>query len=152
MDFFYMRFLVSWTCWLIFADKARWREIAPVSIFASLLGVISDHFTNFHITYWEYYGNHPKIIMVLLDDFEIYAVVTYLYIQWLPKRQRLLDLFTYIFPWTLFAVLIEYIHINTGHMAHHHGWTFWYSYVADWILFLLFYMYHKIFHFEKLSR
>jgi hypothetical protein len=90
--------------------------------------------------------------MVLLDDFEIYDVVTYLYLQWLPKTRRLLDLFTYIFPWTLFAVLIEYIHINTGHMAHHHGWTFWYSYVADWTLFLMFYTYHKIFHFEKLSR
>ncbi|WP_327078735.1 hypothetical protein [Pelosinus fermentans] len=35
-------------------------------------------------------------------------------------------------------MLIEYIHINTGHMAHHHGWTSWYSYVADWILFLMF--------------
>ena len=152
MDFFYMRFLISWTCWLLFADKTRWREIIPVSIFASFLGLISDHFMNLHITYWEYYGSHPKIIMVLLDDFEVYAVVTYFFIQCLPQKRPLFHIFTYIFPWTLFAILLEYVHIITGHMAHHYGWTLWHSYVADWILFFIFYEYHKVFHFEKLSK
>jgi hypothetical protein len=152
MDFFYTRCLVSWTCWLFFADKARWREIIPVSIFASFLGLISDHFMTFHTTYWEYYGNHPKIIMVLLDDFEVYFVVTYLFIQWLPQNQSLSNMFTYIFTWTLFAIAIEYFHIFTGHMALHYGWTLWRSYVADWILFWIFYEYYKVFHFEKLSK
>lgn len=72
MDFFYIRFIVSWTCCLIFADKSRWREITPVSIFASFLGVISDHFTNFSYNILPSITEPtPKIIMVLLDDFEI---------------------------------------------------------------------------------
>lgn len=152
MDFFYMRFLISWTCWLFFADKTRWREIIPVSIFASFLGLISDHFMNLHITYWEYYGSHPKIIMVLLDDFEIYFVVTYLFIQWIPQKQSFANMFFYWFAWTGLSIAIEYLHIITGHMTLYHGWTLWYSYISDWILFWILYEYHKVFHFKKLSR
>lgn len=152
MDFFYARFAISWACWLLFADKARWREIIPVSILASFFGLISDHIITFYITYWDYYGSIARIILMLLDDLEIYVVVTYLFIQWLPKKQSFFSMFSYWFAWTALAITIEYIHVVTGHMAHYNGWTFLHSYVSDWILFWIFYQYHKIFQLEKLSK
>jgi hypothetical protein len=152
MDFFYARFIISWSCWLIFADKARWKEIFPVCIFASFLSLISDEIVYSYIPYWEYYGNEPNIVRNLMDDFGVYMVVTYLFIQWLPQKQTFFRMFSYCFAWTALAITIEYVHVITGHMAHYHGWSFWHSYVSDWILFLTFYEYHKVFHFERLSR
>jgi hypothetical protein len=152
MTFFYARSLVVWTCWLLFADKLRWREIFPVCFFASCLSLVADQLVDWCIPYWQYYGSEPKIALNLLDAFDIYIVVTYLFIQWLPQRQTFFRMFSYWFAWTSFAIAIEYFHMITGHMAHYHGWSYLHSYIADWILFYIFYLYHKIFHFEKLSK
>jgi hypothetical protein len=152
MDFFYMRFLISWTCWLFFSDKARWKEMVPVCAFALCLSLISDQIVDWYVIYWEYYGNEPKIIRKLLDDFDVYIIVTYLFIQWLPEKRSFFKMFSYWFAWTALAISIEYIHVKTGHMAHYNGWTFWHSYISDWILFWLFYQYHKILQLEKLAK
>lgn len=152
MTFFYARFLITWTCWLLFADKSRWKEILPVCIFASFLSLITDQVVDRHIPYWEYYGTEPKIVRNLLDDFGLYMVVTYLFIQWLPQKQTFFRMLYYWFIWTALAIFIEHIHVITGHMAHYHGWTFWHSYVSDWILYWIFYQYHKILQLEKLSK
>ncbi|MCC5468573.1 CBO0543 family protein [Pelosinus baikalensis] len=152
MDFFYTRFLISWACWLIFADRSRWKEMVPVCAFALCLSLISDQIVEWYVIYWEYYGNEPKIIRELMDDFDVYIIVTYLFIQWLPKKQSYFIMFYYWFAWTALAITIEYIHVKTGHMAHYNGWTFWHSYISDWILFWLFYQYHKFFQLEKLSK
>jgi hypothetical protein len=152
MTFFYARFVIAWACWLLFADKSRWKELFPVCTFASFLGLITDQIVDWYIPYWEYYGSEPKIIRNLLDDFDVYIVVTYLFIQWLPKKQSFFSMFSYWFTWTALAIAIEHVHVMTGHMAHYHGWTFWHSYISDWLLFWIFYQYHKILKLEKLSK
>lgn len=152
MDFFYARFVIAWTCWLLFADKSRWKEILPVCFFASCLSLITDQIVDWYISYWEYYGSNPKIVRNLMDDFDVYIVVTYLFIQWLPNKQSFFSMFSYWFAWTALTITIEYIHVVTGHMAYYHGWSFLNSYICDWILFWIFYQYHKIFKFEKLSK
>jgi hypothetical protein len=40
--FFIIREIIVWCTWLIFADKKRWRELLPVSIFAGNLGLTTD--------------------------------------------------------------------------------------------------------------
>lgn len=152
MDFFYARLAITWACWLLFSDKSRWKELFPVCIFASFLSLISDEIVHFYIPYWEYYDNEPTIVRNLMDEFGIYLVITYLFIQWLPKQKTFFRMFSYWFAWTALAITIEYAHVITGHMAHYHGWSYWHSYVADWILFGLFYQYHKVFRLEKLSK
>jgi len=152
MTFFYANFVIYWTCWLLFADKTRWRELFPVCIFASFLGLVSDQIVHLYKAYWEYYGSESIIIIDLLDDFGAYVVVTYLFIQWLPQKRTFFRMFSYWFAWTSLAITIEYVHIVTGHMAHYHGWSYLHSYVSDWILFLIFYQYHKVFQFEKLLK
>ena len=152
MDFFYARFVIAWACWLLFADKARWKEMIPVCVFASFLSLITDQIVEWYIPYWEYYGSEPKILRKLMDISDVYIIVTYLFIQWLPEKQSLFNICFYWFGWTALAITIEYIHVITGHMAHYHGWTFWHSYVSDWILFWMFYQYHKVFQLEKLAK
>lgn len=147
-----VRFILAWSIWLIFADKRRWKEIIPVCIFASFLGVVSDILVE-HYPYWEYLDDsvHP-LVLELGDEFEIFPTVTYLFIQWLPKQPSLWNMFFYWFLWTSLAILIEHVHLITGHMEHSFGWTLWHSYIADWILFWLFYQYHKVLDLKKLSR
>lgn len=150
--FFLLRGIIVWFIWIIFADKKRWREITPVCILAALLGVITDVLVEFY-PYWEYIDDdiHP-LYLELGDEFEIFPVVVYLFIQWMPKQQSLLNMFAYWVLWTSFAISIEYIHIVTEHMEHLNGWSLWHSYVSDWILFYIFYKFHKVFRLEKLSR
>lgn len=150
MCFWYIRFSIEWSIWLIFADKKRWRELFPVCFFASLLGATSDVIT-YHIPLWTYDGNN-HFIPYILNDWGIYIVFMYLFIQCLPKHRTFWLMFGYWFIWTAIAIIIELIHVKTGHMTYHNGWSTWKSYGTDWILFLVLYQFHKIFHLEKLSR
>ena len=103
-----------------------------------------------YFPYWDYYAPdlHP-LLVILFDDFDVYPVITYLFIQWLPHNQSFWRMFSYWFVWTGIAIIIEYIHVATGHMAHLNGWAFWHSYLADWFLFWLFYQYHRIFELKS---
>lgn len=149
--FFIARCIIIWIIWLIFADKRRWKEILPVCILASFLGVVADIIVD-EYPYWDYMDNdiHP-LYLELGDEFEIFPLVTYLFIQWLPKKETLWSMFSYWFLWTGLAIIIEYIHLITGHMDHSYGWTIVHSYIADWILLWLFYKFHKILELKKLS-
>ncbi|SMD03974.1 CBO0543 family protein [Sporomusa malonica] len=149
--FYILRFIIVWSIWLILADRRRWKEILPVCIFASFLGVVSDILVE-HYPYWEYLCDGvPPLFLELGDEFEIFPAATYLFIQWLPKQQSIWNMLFYWFLWTTLAILIEYIHLITGHMEHSFGWTLWHSYIADWILFWLFYEFHKVLGLRKLS-
>jgi hypothetical protein len=149
--FFFIRFILVWTIWLLFADKKRWRELLPVAIFAGYLGLITDVAMDENYKLWEFKKANEALAQVS-DDTGIYIVVTYLFIQWLPQHKTVLKMFLYWFTWVTLAIGIEWIHVSTGHMIHHKWWNFGYSYLADWTLFWLFYQFHKIFGLKKLSK
>lgn len=150
--FFIIREMIVWTIWFFFADKKRWRELFIPAMFAGLLAILTDHLMH-HYLLWHYHpkGEISQLTIELFDDFGMYMVVTYLFIQWLPKKQSGWIMFQYWFVWTGFAIGIEWIHLFTGHMEHHKWWNLGYSYLADWLLFWLFYWFHKIFRLEKLT-
>ena len=149
--FFVVRCIIVWIVWLIFADKTRWRELFPVGFFASLLGAITDIMICSY-PLWEYHAaGFDKHFIKLMDDLGIYIVVTYLFIQYLPRKRTYGNMFCYWFFWTGLAITIEWIHIVTGHMHHHLWWNLKWSYGADWFLFWLFYKYHQVFRFERLA-
>jgi hypothetical protein len=149
--FFYIRFILCWTIWYLFADKKRWRELFPVSIFAGYLGLITDVIVEDRIKLWEYRKGNI-LFAEISDDMGIYLVVTYLFIQWLPHHKTILTMLFYWFIWAALAIGIEWIHIYTGHMALHKGWNLGYSYLTDWFLFWLFYQFHKVFRLTQLSK
>lgn len=147
--FYVLRFILCWAIWYIFADKKRWKEILPVCVFGSFLDLVLS-ITAKYFPYWEYFNpNLHPIITSLADDFDVYPVVIYLFIQWLPKEQSYLNMFIYWFIWTEIAITIEFIHLQTGNMAHLHGWALWKSYLADWFLYWLIYQFHKTFEVKK---
>jgi hypothetical protein len=149
--FFIARIIIAWSLWFLLADKRRWKEIFPVCILASFLGQITDEIVHY-FPYWEYYGPdlHPLIVN-MADDIDVYPVVTYFFIQILPKNHQLWTMLLYWFAWSGLAITIEYVHIATGHMTHLNGWTYWHSYISDWFLFWIFYQFHKKFELSRLS-
>lgn len=148
--FFIISFSIAWTAWLILADKSRWRELFIVGIFASLLGTITD-LLMLHFKYWHYHeANTSPLIIYFFDDFSLYIVVPYLFIQWLPRQQTFINMVKYFFIWTALTISTEFFFIITNHMDHYKGWNLGYSYLADWGLFWIFYQFHKIFKLEKL--
>ncbi|MDD4334088.1 MAG: hypothetical protein PHY77_00575 [Desulfotomaculaceae bacterium] len=87
----------------------------------------------------------------LANNAGIFLVVTYLFIQWLPKKQTFWRMAAYWFVWTGAAISLEYLYDRTGLLVYHQWWNIGFSYPADWFLFALFYYYHRLFRFEKLS-
>jgi len=152
MLFFILSFILAWLFWLIFADKKRWRELFPVGILAGFLGSTTDVVTEYY-PFWDYHcpnGMH-SLVIDLVDDWGIFLVVTYLFIQWLPKNQTFWRMFRYWFIWTGFTITVEWIYVSTQHMEHSHGWTYLHSYLADWFLLWVFYKFHKRFRLSLLG-
>lgn len=149
MEFYYFRFAIELGIWLCFADKKRWRELIPVCFLASLLGAITDTIMHHH-KFWDY-DDGCSAIPYILNDFGTYVVVTYLFIQYLPKERTPGAMVWYWVKWTAASIGIEWVHVHTGHLRYFRGWNMVWSYVSDWILFWIFYKYHQIFQFEKLT-
>lgn len=146
--FWTIDFIISWVIWFIFADKKRWREIFPVCTFSLLLGAMTDTIMH-HYKLWEY-DDDGSILPYMVNEFGVYTVFTYLFIQHLPKDRMFKKNLVYWLVWTVMAVAIEWIYLKTGHIEYKKWWNMGWSYFADWILLWLFYQYHKVFRFEKL--
>lgn len=142
-------FITAWILWILFADKKRWRELFPVTLFASFLGCLTDNIMHYY-TLW-HYQNLNSLLISIFNDFGVYIVVTYLFIQWLPKEQTFRLMFGYWFIWTGLSISLELVYHATNHLTYHQWWNSWWSYLADWILYWIFYEYHKIFNLKKLS-
>jgi len=100
----------------------------------------------FHYPLWNYECDLNPIIPDISDNLGVYLVVTYLFIQWLPKKQIFFNLFRYFFIWTAITISIEWIHVSMGHLHYGLFWNMGWSYIADWILFGIFYCFYKIVH------
>lgn len=139
MKFFYIVFGVSWVIWFIFSDKSKWKIILPSCILAGFLGSTSDSIMDWY-KLWEYFPN--GILSDMFNDWGIFPVVTYLFLQKIPNNY----LFWYYVKWTILAIIIEWFHVYTGHMVYYKWWNGWCSYISDWLLFFAFHMTYKIFY------
>lgn len=141
MLFWSIRFIMEWVIWLALADKARWKEILPVCIFAGYISLVADQVCEL-LELWEYapvdaFGD-------LVNATGMYLVVTYLFIQWLPGNKSLPSLAAYFFIWTSLVIIIEFFHLQHGKLIYD-NWHLYYSYIADWILFGLLYKFYRVF-------
>ncbi|MBP2626938.1 MAG: hypothetical protein H6Q68_1649 [Firmicutes bacterium] len=148
MIFWYIRFALEWSIWIIFADKKRWRELFPAGFMAGLYGTTTDIIT-YYYPLWKYDGDVSPIPR-LVNTWGMYIVVVYLFLQYLPSKRSFGRILVYWFIWTSIAAAIEKIHVITGHMTYHLWWNMYCSYLADWVLFSIFYLYYKIFKFERM--
>lgn len=129
---FMLVFLFSWTAFFCLFQRKRFREILPTSLLAMVLGLTSDVITNSY-PFWTYVdGKLPHAVISILDDYGLYFVVSYLYIQFLPSTFRKWWLYT--FCWTLACLTFEFLYVKSGHMIHRYGWSLLSSYFADWVI------------------
>lgn len=139
MLFWFGRFTVELIIWLLLADRSRWKEILPVCLVASYVSFIVDQICEL-FDLWQYIPLHP--LANLVNGFGVYIVVTYLFIQWLPKQYTWYTMAAYFFVWTAVAISIEWFHIYTGHMMYGDWWNMGFSYASDWLLFWIFYKFY----------
>jgi hypothetical protein len=149
--FWIIRFILFWLIFILMADKRRWRELFAASSFSVAVGATTDNIMH-HYHLWIYDGEQTSILADLTDDWSIYIVITYLFIQWLPKKKHFKNMIIYWFIWTTIAIIIEAIHVYSGHMSFPTWWNMGWSYLADWMLLYLFYKFHQIFKLYKLQK
>ena len=147
--FWIVGFTLSWIVWFIFANKKYWKEILPVSIFASWLSFIVEAWMYHVLNLWSYSG--MPILPLFGNAFGIYLVVPYFFIQWLPHERSLNKMLIYFFLWTGFSIIFEFIHWRFLQIEYHLWWNIGCSYIADWLLFLIFYKYYIFTNLEKPS-
>lgn len=152
--FFTVRFILVLIIWFLLADKKRWRELFPVGIFAALLGSLTDAAFIDYYKLWDYHEPHGgnTFVKEVLNDIGMYIVTTYLFFQWFPKEKTTRKMLIYWFVWTGFAIIVEWIHVLTGHMEHHKWWNMWWSYAFDWILLWVFYKFYTVFDFKRMLK
>jgi hypothetical protein len=144
MAFPIIKFISSWIIFIIFADKKQFFRFSSTLYLAMIFAFITDLLMFVH-PLWEY----PSITKIelfwrqILNSLGIYFVVTYFYLQTLPKKQTLSTLSRHILYWSLLSILIEWIALKTGYIKHRFWWNLGWSYVADWVLFFVFYIHYK---------
>ncbi|MBP1934239.1 CBO0543 family protein [Ammoniphilus resinae] len=141
MTFSTTLFVISWICFFVFADKKKIIYFYPTCLLATYFSAAVDFLFTEHYPLWDYpHGTKMQTyIYHLMQQFGIYPVVTYLFLQTIPKRKTKFKLIRHIFYWTLLAIFIEWLAITTHFMEHMKWWNLGYSYTADWLLFFLFY-------------
>lgn len=144
MTFSITLFVILWLFFFIFADKKKFYLIAPTCYIAMYLACTTDMMINVY-PLWEYPAptKTQMFFRHILHDVGIYPVVTYLFLQTLPKHQTKSTVIARTFYWSILAISLEWLAIRTGQMKHGLWWNLGCSYIADWILFTLFYFHHK---------
>ncbi|MDN4494708.1 CBO0543 family protein [Ureibacillus aquaedulcis] len=136
-------FIISWIAYLFFSDKKKFHLYVLTAYIGIILALITD-LLMFVYPLWNYPGTKlEKFFIQLLNGFGLYFVVIYLFLQFLPKRQTVLTITRYIFFWSMFAIILEFIYLHIGFIEHGLWWNIMHSYIADLLLFVIFYLHHK---------
>jgi hypothetical protein len=139
-----IKFILSWALFLFFGNRKKFSLIVPTCYLAVILALVTD-LLMFVYPLWEYKSDTQMQLFTkqMLNAFGIYYVVTYLFLQTLPKNQTFLKVQLHIFYWTMLAILKESLALKLGYITHRIWWNLWWSFIADWVLFYIFYIHHK---------
>lgn len=145
MTFSITLFSVSWLYFFIFADKRKIPLFYSTCLLAMYLASTVDSLGGHYYSLWDYPDSNKlrSFTHHLLQQFGVYPVVVYLFLQTLPKKQNLIRILLHIFYWSILALAIEWIAIKTGFMEYKNRWNLGWSYLADWILYFIFYLHYK---------
>lgn len=147
-------FLVCWAAFFLFADRSRWRRFLPACMLAMVMSLTTDVMVT-HIPIWRYYDqSHQPLTyyLKLLDDFGIYPVTTYLFLQHYPLASSRLKQVRYFIYWTTFAISLELLFCRMGWMVHSERWSLLFSYLADWLIFFLLFRFFLLLEKKSSSR
>jgi quercetin dioxygenase-like cupin family protein len=145
---FLILFALSWSAFAVFADKSRWRQFLPAALLAMLMSLCSDVML-YSYPLWVYRDGTGLLSVVyvhLLDDWGIYPVTAYLFLQFFPHQGRVRSKVTYFLAWTTGVILLEALFCEMGWMKHQLWWSLFYSYCADWVIFYTLLQFHNLYN------
>ena len=144
MLFSISKFIISWACFILFRNKRKFSLLVPTCYIAVILALITD-LLMFVYPLWKYESATKLQLFIkqMLNSFGIYFVVTYFFLQTLPKKQTPFTVGLHIFYWSVLCILIEVLALRLGYIKHSLWWNLGWSYLADWILFIIFFAHHK---------
>lgn len=138
-----INFIISWLAFLSFSNKKKF----PVYVPTCYIGIILALYTDLWILVyplWDYPGTEAETFFIqLLNAFGLYFVVNFFFLQSLPQKQTVLSVTLHIFYWSILVIILEMLYLYIGFIKHGLWWNIGFSYAADWILFVTFYLHHK---------
>ncbi|ARU59779.1 hypothetical protein CBW65_00975 [Tumebacillus avium] len=147
-------FLVAWAAFFLFADRSRWRRFLPACTLAMVMSLTTDVLVT-HVPIWRYYDlSHQQLAfyLKLLDDFGIYPVTTYLFLQLFPHASSRFKQVRYFFYWTTYAITLELLFSKMGWMVYSAHWSLSFSYLADWLIYFILLRFFLLFEQKSGSR
>lgn len=136
-------FIISWIVFLFSFNKRKFPLYLPTVYTGVIYALITDLMT-FVYPLWKYPGTNIEAFWIqLFNGLGLYFVVIYFFLQTLPKIQTVLSVARHIFYWTIFSITLELLYIYLGFIEHGMWWNMGFSYIADWVLFIIFYLHHK---------
>lgn len=136
-------FIISWSAFLLFANKKKFPLFVLTGYVCIIFAMITD-LMMFVYPLWHYPGTKTELFYTqLLNGFGLYFVVGYFFLQSIPKTQTVLSVIRHIFYWSIFVIILELFYIYVGFIKYGLWWNIGFSYIADWILFVIFYTHHK---------
>ncbi|MFD1739631.1 CBO0543 family protein [Bacillus salitolerans] len=135
-----MKFLI-FSC-ILFIMVAYWipknlskPEIYAISNFSILLGFVTD--ITFDLKYnWYGYFTSGVQFAGFLPILILFPTSGVIFMNFYPSNQSLKNKLLYIFFWTIFCLIFEFLSILSGYF-YHNEWRYWYSAITYPFLFLL---------------
>nr|WP_106779269.1 CBO0543 family protein [Lysinibacillus timonensis] len=138
-----VNFLISWIVFFSFSNRKKFPLYMVTGYMGVTLALITDLLMYIY-PLWYYPGTKIELFCIqLLNGFGIYFVTIYFFLQSIPKKQTVLSMTLHILNWSIFVIILELIYLYFGFIKYGLWWNIGFSYVADWILFIVFYFHHK---------
>jgi hypothetical protein len=137
-------FVFSWAFFFFFADKSKLYLFLSTIYFGIITALMSDLFMHV-VELWAF--NVESRLQTFISRWSvawgIYFVVMFFFLQWLPKKQTWWTMFKYLFYWTTFSILAEWLFVEMKWFIHKSWWNLLHSYWSDWVLYIIFYCHFR---------
>lgn len=126
--------IINIVCWKLGIWK-DWRKYYPTILFF-IIGNLTCELLFYHKPLWEYgdiFGQYTFLIISIM--LFVFPGTTILFLSFYPQKLSLQIL--YIFSWSIIFEIIEAISVLFGIFTYHEGWSLYYSFAHDFIMFAL---------------
>lgn len=128
---------------IVVPKKLKKSELYAIALFSIVLGFFTDITFDLKYNLYGYFttGVQFEGFLPILVLFPCSGV---LFMNFYPSRKSILYQLFYIFCWTIFCLIFEFLSIKSGYF-YHNGWEYWHSSITYPALFLLHIIHLKIF-------
>jgi hypothetical protein len=128
---------------IVVPKRLKKSELYAIALFSIGLGFFTDITFDLKYNLYGYFttGVQFEGFIPILVLFPCSGV---LFMNFYPFKKSILYQFFYIFCWTIFCLIFEFLSIKSG-FFYHNGWEYWHSAITYPVLFLLHIIHLKIF-------